>query len=86
MRVAVGVERYRRRHSEQLPAMLGDLVPAILSAAPVDPFSGEPVRYVRADGAYRVYSVGGNRTDDGGDVRFPTARGADVGLTIRQLK
>jgi hypothetical protein len=86
MRAAVGIERYRRRHAEQLPALLGDIVPSMLSAAPVDPFSGEPVHYLRTGDGYNVYSVGENRVDDGGDVRFPTARGADVGMRFRQQK
>lgn len=86
VRVAIGIERYRRRQSEQLPPTLGELVPSILSAAPVDPFTGEAVRYIRTDNGYAVYSVGENRTDDGGDIRVPWARGADVGVRVGRPK
>jgi hypothetical protein len=36
---------------------------------PIDEFSGEPFRYVRKpDGGFRLYSVGENAKDDGGDA------------------
>ncbi len=34
----------------------------------VDPFGGDPLKYSRTDGGYRVYSVGVDGKDDGGTV------------------
>lgn len=47
-----------------LPARLEDLVPKYLATLPLDPFSGEPVRYNAARGL--IYSVGMNLKDEGG--------------------
>ncbi len=58
-----GVRRYVQQEM-RLPARLEDLVPKYLSALPLDPFSGEPVRYNRAQGL--IYSVGMNLKDEGG--------------------
>lgn len=64
---ALAVARYRVDHAGALPARLDALVPAYLAAVPQDPFSGAPMRWWVADGpAYKVYSVGMNRKDDGG--------------------
>jgi hypothetical protein len=63
--VAVAAERYRLDHHDW-PATLDALVPDYLKAVPADPYDGKPLRYKRlADGAV-VYSVGPDRTDDGG--------------------
>ncbi|MEN6495908.1 MAG: hypothetical protein ABFD16_16625 [Thermoguttaceae bacterium] len=51
-----------------LPDDLSDLVPTYLPDVPKDPFSDEPLRYCREpDGGYRIYSVGSNGCDDGGE-------------------
>ncbi len=62
---AVAVERYRMKHNS-LPESLEDLVPVYLDAVPLDPFCGEPLRYVRTQGGYAVYSVGDDGQDNGG--------------------
>lgn len=36
---------------------------------PVDPFTGEPFRYVPGQDGFRLYSVGGNLKDDGGEEK-----------------
>jgi hypothetical protein len=69
-RVAIAVlalERYRRAHAGALLKSLSDLAPSYVSAVPVDPFSGQALRYVTGTESYKIYSVGTNRTDDGGD-------------------
>ena len=63
----LAVERYRRAHSGLAPASLEELVPAFLKSVPQDPFSGQPLRYSIVSNSYRVYSLGENRKDDGGD-------------------
>jgi hypothetical protein len=85
LRTVVAIERYRRSHEEQLPASLTDLVPAQLASIPDDPFTGRPVRYVRAEDGYVVYSLGVNRTDEGGEVGVQLASGSDSGIRIRYV-
>jgi hypothetical protein len=64
--VALAVEQYRRGHAGALPARLADLSPLELRAVPIDPFSGAALLYKVLPDGYAVYSVGPNRTDDGG--------------------
>ena len=85
LRAAVAIERYRRGHSEQLPASLSDLSPSYLQAAPVDPFTGQPLLYVQRPNGYIVYSAGVNRTNDNGDVSAQWAGGLDLGVAVRHF-
>ena len=85
LRTAVAIERYRRGHSEQLPASLSHLSPSYLPAAPVDPFTGQPLLYVTRPNGYIVYSAGVNRTNDNGDVSAQWAGGLDLGITVRHF-
>ena len=65
--VAIAAELYRREQGK-LPGKLNDLVPRYLPAVPVDPFDGNPLRYIVQGDDFVVYSVGEDLTDDGGDV------------------
>jgi hypothetical protein len=65
---AIAIERFRRDHASAPPSSLVDLVPGYLSANTIDPFSGEPFRYLKKANSYVVYSIGANRVDDGGDA------------------
>ena len=61
----IAVHRFRLAR-ERLPANLEELVPEFLPEVPRDPFTGELLHYhVRKD-EYVVYSIGKNRSDDGG--------------------
>jgi hypothetical protein len=84
-RIAVAVERFQHAHAGQLPARLSDMVPSYLPSAPVDPFTGQPIRFSASTDAYVVYSAGLNRTDDGGDVAMQWARGSDLGIRVRDV-
>jgi hypothetical protein len=53
---AVAAERYRRRHG-QLPENLEQLVPEFLSAVPLDPQDGQPLRFQRLDDLVVIYSL-----------------------------
>jgi hypothetical protein len=90
IRIAVAVERYRREHGEMLPETLQSLVPAYLPSVPIDPYTGQPMRFVKEQAGYVAYSVGSNRRDDGGDVEVritPRERTAmDPGIRIRYVK
>lgn len=64
---AIALKRYQLQR-RQFPAELNELVPAFLTAVPVDPMNGQPLRYRRnADGSFTLYSVGEDGKDDGGD-------------------
>lgn len=87
---ALAVERYRRAHGGALPASLADLTPEFLPAPLLDPFSGGELRYRTVAHGYGIYSVGSNRTDDGGEWEptsdlNPFRRGdpKDLGIAIR---
>ena len=67
-RVAVAVERYRRNNRQGLPSALADLVPAYLTAVPVDPYSESTLLYKRTVDGYAIYSVGPDLAHDGGDL------------------
>jgi hypothetical protein len=60
----LAVRLYRFEH-ENDPESLDVLVPAILPAVPVDPYSGRPLLYHKdVPGASRPYSTGPDRDDD----------------------
>ena len=61
----LAVRAYHFDHGSH-PQGLRDLVPEYLWAVPEDPFSGEPPIYRRTSTGYKLYSVGYNRRDDGG--------------------
>ena len=50
----------------ELPGELEQLLPVYLTAVPVDPFDGKPLRYV--PGERVLYSIGMNVQDDGGST------------------
>jgi hypothetical protein len=62
---ALGAELYRIEHGDW-PAGPTDGS----GAAPVDPFSGEPLRYAATPAGRMVYSVGENGRDDGGECDY----------------
>lgn len=62
---AIAVERFRLAHG-QLPENLDELVPQFISAVPIDPFDGQPLRYHRLAKGYVIYSIGSDGHDDGG--------------------
>lgn len=65
-RLVLAVERYRRDHQEALPDSVDALALAYIAIPPIDPFSGRPLRMVKASDGFSVYSVNTNRRDDGG--------------------
>jgi hypothetical protein len=71
---ACALERYRLAHG-QYPATLEALVPAYVPQVPAD-FLAQPLaplHYRRTDdGGFQLYSVGPDRTDNGGKVQRPT--------------
>jgi hypothetical protein len=72
--VAMAVEQYRLVRGA-LPGQLADLVPTFLPEVPLDPYDGRPLRYRGREKGYVVYSIGEDRTDDGGKERPLRRRG-----------
>jgi len=81
--VGLAAERYRKRHGGWPPS-LGDLVPHYLTAVPLDPFDGKPLRYRRTEHGAVIYSIGEDAHDDGGDPNRASAgrRPRDVVFTL----
>jgi len=68
--IACALERYRLAEGK-LPDALDALAPRFIDRIPNDVIDGKPLRWRRdADGGYVLYSVGWNRTDDGGELAW----------------
>ena len=64
---ACSLQRYKLANGHY-PGELKQMVPKFLTALPVDPMDGQPVRYqLKSDGTFMLYSTGENGIDDGGD-------------------
>ncbi len=68
LRAALACERYRLATGDW-PETLADLVPTYLDAVPLDPFDDKPIRYAHIDEGIKLWSIGEDFTDDGGDVK-----------------
>jgi hypothetical protein len=58
--------RLYRKENGRYPENLQQLVPKYLPSVPIDPYDGRPLRYRKLAKGFKVWSVGGNRKDDGG--------------------
>ena len=68
-RIGLAARIYAARE-KHFPAALAELVPALSSREPLDPFTGKPLVFrVDKDGLL-VYSFGSNEKDDGGRGTF----------------
>ncbi len=74
LRTQAAIELFRAREG-RLPGTLSELAPDILPDFPIDPCDGKPMRYRPADGSYTLYSVGPDKTDDGGKLAVGRKRG-----------
>jgi len=63
---------------------LADLSNELPGGTPQDPFDGQPLRYKKLPArGYAIYSVGPDRTDDGGEAKGPDGKTPlDVVMTI----
>lgn len=68
-RVACALERYRLA-KRQYPETLDLLAPAFIPQVPRDVISGGPLHYQLQGQSYRLYSVGWNGIDEGGQVEM----------------
>ena len=75
--------------NDRLPVSLGELVPEFLPAVPTDPWSpdGGSLVIKLDDGKLTIYSVGHDRTDDGGDPsEAPSRRERDIVAALAPAK
>jgi hypothetical protein len=63
--VGYALAAYNADHGA-FPDSLDALVPDLLPAVPLDPFTGDPLRYELKGDGFLLYSVGANGRDDGG--------------------
>jgi len=70
----LAIERYRLA-TGHVPEDLATLVPDYLDRVPIDPFDGQPIRYLRDGQSYRLYSVFEDGRDQGGQTRDDVNRG-----------
>jgi hypothetical protein len=80
-RVACALERYRLANGS-LPETLDALAPRFIETIPTDLIDGKPLRYrLKPDGGYVLYSVGWNKTDDGGEIGWTKSKDPVVDIT-----
>ncbi len=72
-RVGLAIQRYRLAVGK-CPDVLMDLVPTYLDTIPKDPFNGRTLRYEKLETGFVVYSIGEDRSDDGGKERLPIGK------------
>jgi hypothetical protein len=87
MIVALAAERYRQE-KKTWPDNIDQLCPQFLTAVPLDPFDGKPLRYRRVQDGVIIYSVGEDVTDNGGnfDRDHPISPGVDFGFRLWDVK
>jgi hypothetical protein len=73
-RTVLAIERYRLANGT-VPEDLKALVPTYLDQVPIDFQDGQPLRYLRTDTGYRVYSVFEDGQDHGGKHRDEVNKG-----------
>ena len=77
-RTAIAIERYRSK-TGAAPKTLDQLVPEFLEKPPVDPFDGAPLRYHSDAAGYKVYSIGPDGIDQGGE---PGVEGKELDIVF----
>ncbi len=82
-RTGLALELYRLRNGAY-PRGLEELCPDFLTGVPVDPFDGQPMRYLNAEGRLVVYSVNLNLVADHGSTEWKDGEGVkDLVFTVR---
>ncbi len=67
LQTAIACERFRLANGHW-PHELNDLVPEYLPQLPSDPFDAKPLRYTQTPDGIKVWSIGDDERDDGGDL------------------
>lgn len=72
--IAIALELYKADMGVY-PEKLADLSPKYLPEVPLDPFSGQEFKYVSKTGSMALYSIGPDKTDDGGRKAYDSNQG-----------
>lgn len=84
--VVIAAERFRREKN-RWPNSLDDLVATgFLKSVPMDPHSGEPLRFKQTEFGLIVYSVGEDQMDDDGVLWNPRGDRMNTDLALRLWK
>ena len=78
---AIAAELYRRKNGKW-PTKLDDLVPEFLPAVPTDPFTNLPLVMKASAESCKVYSVGPDGVDHGGNLESTMFPGTDIGFEM----
>ncbi len=65
LQIAIALAAFHAKHNEY-PASLDQLTSKYLGTLPEDHFVDQPLKYLKTDDGYLLYSVGDNQTDNGG--------------------
>jgi len=68
MQMGLLIEQHRAQHGSY-PETLDNIAPLLGAQVPIDPFSGGQYRYDASDDGFKLYSVGWNSVDNGGQSR-----------------
>ena len=79
-RVFLASRVYRAAHGGTLPATTAGFLP-LVGAWPQDPYNGKPMIYNAK--TEKVYSVGENLVDDGGDFGIDLSKSLDIGISLK---
>ena len=74
LRVRAAIALYEKQHGVP-PDRLDALVPEFLPEVPSDPFDGKPLRYARTERGWKLWSVGYDLKDDGGEASIVDEKG-----------
>ena len=80
----LAVERFRLAKG-RWPTTLDEIPRDILAVVPLDPYDGNPLKYVRRSDGVTVYSIGPDEQDDGGQIPKQLRKhlpGQDVGFRL----
>jgi hypothetical protein len=76
-RLTLAMHRYRAQR-ESFPATLDELAPEYIALVPHDPFDGKPLKFVRSDLGWTVYSIGPDLIDNHGSPFNPRDKKGDL--------
>ncbi|MCC6153208.1 MAG: hypothetical protein IT367_05585 [Candidatus Hydrogenedentes bacterium] len=78
----LAIERHRLSEGN-IPDSLTALVPKFLNAITVDPFDEQPIRFVRGNFGYSVYSIGTNiRDEQGAEPNIKSRETGDIVIKV----
>jgi hypothetical protein len=72
--IRAGIVLYQKANG-RLPDNLDTLCPDLLPSVPIDPFSGKPMRYAKTPDGWKLWSVGEDNLDHGGEASIVDERG-----------